>query len=241
MSNQSNDKIKIVDDFIASVLVLFDNIKIPAANPNKTINIMTTSIQKQYLTYYVYRIWIKYRSSIENAVSKNSFLYILELLNIPSKYHKIYITYPMVNKMPSNEKILDLVLFQMLQQLHKSSEIYARQPGGTGDFIEFNHLVDYLIGKTVENIIQDILQIKMLLPNLARPSEDFFSWEKVLPLADTYEAATDLANGGLDVSPELPLQESSNNSATSSANSAAAAANTTAAAANTTTPAAQAS
>ena len=190
MSNPTaSTKFKVIDDFIASILVLFDNIKIPAVDPTKTINILPTTIEKLYLTYYLYRIWIKYRVSLEGVVGKANFKHILELLSIPDKYHGIYISYPMANKMPVNEKQLDLILFQMLQQLHKSAETYSRQPGGTGNYIEFLTLADYLIGKSIENIIQDILQIKMLVPNLAKPSEDFISWDKILPFAATYEAS----------------------------------------------------
>lgn len=191
MSNPTNgqNKFKIIDDFIASILVLFDNIKIQAVDPKKTINILPTTIEKLYLTYYVYRIWIKYRVSLEAIIGKGDFKHILELLLIPAKYHGIYISYPMANKMPVNEKQLDLILFQMLQQLHKSTEVYSKQPGGTGNYKEFETLAEYLTGKSIENIIQDILQIKMLVPNLAKPSEDFISWDKILPFAATYEAS----------------------------------------------------
>ena len=189
MSTQQTTKIKGIDDFIASILVLFDNIKIPAVDPKKTINILPTTMEKQYLSYYVYRIWIKYRQSIESAVGKPEFQRILELLQIPKKYYNVYIPYPMANKMPVNEKQLDLILYQMLSQFHKSAEIYGKlPPTGTGNILEFNKLNDYLLGKTMENIIQDILQVKMLVPNLAKPTEDFMSWDKILPFAATFEA-----------------------------------------------------
>jgi hypothetical protein len=187
--NQNKIKVNTVDDFIASILVLFDNIKIPAVDPKKTINVMSTTIEKQYLTYYVYRIWIKYRQSIESVVGKQDFQKILELLQIPNKYFNVYISYPMANKMPVNEKQLDLILYQMLNQIHKSADIYSKlPPSGTGNILEFNRLKDHLLGKTMENIIQDILQIKMLVPNLSKPSEEFISWDRILPFAATYEA-----------------------------------------------------
>lgn len=186
----SSNKFKIVDDFIASILVLFDNIKIPATDPTKTINILPTTIEKMYLTYYVYRICIKYRRTIENAVGKPQFQNILEILGIPAKYYSVYISYPMANKMPVNEKQLDLVLFTILQHLHKAANIYDKQPGGTGDYNQFVELTNYLTGKTLENIIQDILQIKMLVPNLAKPSEEFISWDRILPFTATFTAAT---------------------------------------------------
>jgi len=189
MSTQPTTKIKAIDDFIASILVLFDNVRIPAIDPKKTINILPTTVEKQYLTYYVYRIWIKNRHSIESAVGKQEFQRILELLQIPSKYYSVYIPYPMANKMPANEKQLDLILYQMLSQMHKSAEIYSKlPPSGTGNILEFNKLNNYLLGKTMENIIQDILQIKMLVPNLSKPTEDFLSWDKILPFAATFEA-----------------------------------------------------
>lgn len=186
----TTNKFKIVDDFIASILVLFDNIKIPATDPTKTINILPTTIEKMYLTYYVYRIWIKYRRTIENAIGKSEFQHILELLGIPNKYYGVYISYPMANKMPVTEKQLDLILFSILQQIHKAANIYDKQPGGTGDYNQFVELTNYLTGKTLENTIQDILQIKMLVPNLAKPSDEFISWERILPFTATYTAAT---------------------------------------------------
>lgn len=184
-----SSKFKVVDDFIASILVLFDNIKIPATDPTKTINILPTTIEKMYLTYFVYRVYVKYRRPIENVVGKGDFQYVLELLGIPAKYYGVYISYPMANKMPVNEKQLDLVLFTMLQQLHRASGIYEKQSGGTGDYNQFVELTNYLLGKSLENIIQDILQIKMLVPNLAKPSEEFISWDRILPFTATYDAA----------------------------------------------------
>lgn len=186
----TTNKFKVVDDFIASILVLFDNIKIPATDPTKTINILPTTIEKMYLTYYTYRIWIKYRRPIENAVGKKDFQSVLELFGLPAKYYNVYISYPMANKMPVNEKQLDLVLFTILQQLHRATGIYEKQSGGTGDYNQFVELSNYLLGKSLENIIQDILQIKMLVPNLAKPSEEFISWERILPFTATYTAAT---------------------------------------------------
>jgi len=85
---------------------------------------------------------------------------------------------------------LDLILFTILQQFHKAANIYDKQPGGTGDYNQFIELTNYLTGKTLENIIQDILQIKMLVPNLAKPSEEFISWDRILPFTATFTAAT---------------------------------------------------
>ena len=182
--SSKSESLKNIEDFIASILVLYDNIVESTRDPKKSINILSTVSEKQYLAYYVYRIWIKYRKLIEDIVTRTKYAKILEILNIPAKYQEIYITYPMANKMPSNEQQLDLILYMMLDQLNMVANTYQNQDTNMPKYVEFKKLGDFLDNKSMESIIQDILQIKMLIPNLSAPSEDFLSWDTFLPFTD---------------------------------------------------------
>lgn len=78
-----------------------------------------------YITYLLYRIWIKNKSLIIYANSREEFNNILLLLNIPKEYYNYEIIYPLNNFMkPSNKnKIEGKIRNQMLNLDKKMNDI----------------------------------------------------------------------------------------------------------------------
>jgi hypothetical protein len=169
-----------LDSFITSAMVIFDNINSDKMLARKTV-INNTIIDKQYLAYYLYRIWIKHRKLMEKATSNADFDEILSFLEIPAKYQAMNLVYPMANKMTINEKQLDLVILSILKQFNRANILYS---GDANPPADFKQLTTYTEGKSVENIIQDIIQLKLLLPNLSRPANVFNIWDDMDELID---------------------------------------------------------
>ena len=118
-----------MDTFIATIFNIFDNInnvkkrekeQQTQSNETKPQNklINTYVEEKQYLAYYIYRIWIKYRTLMEYTNTVTEFNKILTSLNIPVKYFKYRVSFPMQNKMVNNEKQIDMVILMILKQMN---------------------------------------------------------------------------------------------------------------------------
>ena len=171
-----------IANFISTILVLFDEINKNKSSATGTRQLVNNPLlEKQYLAYYIYRIWIKYRKLMEEVNTPTAFRKILAYLEIPEKYRQIYLTYPMANKMTINEKQLDLVIMSILQQFNMVYKTYGDKTstGARPGNKDFTRLEKYMDGKSVENIVQDIIEIKLLLPNLSRPANVVNIWEGV--------------------------------------------------------------
>jgi hypothetical protein len=173
-----------MDTFITTVMVIYDNINKESQAGPRLINNKIT--EKQFLAYYIYRIWIKYRKLMEDVNTPTDIRRVLKYMEVPKKYHEIYLTYPMANKMPINEKQLDLIILSMLKQLNQAYKLYGPRPDGTipPENKDYKMLNKYLTGKTIENIIQDVIQIKLLVPNLSRPANVRNIWEGIDQMLD---------------------------------------------------------
>ncbi len=165
-------------------MVIYDNINNESQYRPRLLNIKIT--EKQFLAYYIYRIWIKYRKLMEDVNTPIGIKSVLKYMEVPAKYHDIYLTYPMTNKMPINEKQLDLIILSMLKQLNQVYKIYGQHVDGTTPPAnkDYKMLNIYLTGKTIENIIQDIIQIKLLVPNLSRPANVRNIWDGIDQMLD---------------------------------------------------------
>lgn len=166
-----------MNNFNASILVLFDNINEKTQEPDATKKILNnTVLEKQYLAYYLYRIWMKYKRLMVKVNGKTIFEEVLKHMEIPVKYLKLDIVYPMADKMTNKESNLDKIILKILKQFNECEQVYG-QPEGQGpkddDYQKLAELVEY---KTIENIIQDIIQLKILLPNLSRPGSRYDVW-----------------------------------------------------------------
>jgi hypothetical protein len=224
-----------MDNFIATILVLHDNINETATALKKSKKSLAKNSvsEKQYLAYYVYRIWIKYRKLISNVNTPSDFNKVLSYLEIPSKYYDMAVVYPLVNKMTSNENQLDYVILNIMNQMNKVAKLYSKPEAADPEAKatdpeakatdpapvtipkspEYDLLVNYLEGKNTENIIQDIIQLKLLIPNLARPAQKFDIWGTYMPYFKDLEtlikseseeqALASQAQSGASLPPEL--------------------------------------
>ena len=169
-----------MDNFIASILVLYDNINEKTKETDPTKKILNNTItEKQYLAYYLYRIWIKYKILMVKVNGDSLFEEILRDLEIPSKYYDLDVVFPMVDKMVNKESNLNKVILKILKQFNEVDKIYKDSDNlGPNDNL-YQQLLVYLKFKSIENIIQDIIQLKVLLPNLSRPASRYNVWNNI--------------------------------------------------------------
>ena len=173
-----------MDTFITTVMVIYDNINKEKEDGPRLMNNKIT--EKQFLAYYIYRLWIKYRKLMEDVNTPTDVRKILLYMEVPKKYHDIYLTYPMADKMPINEKQLDLIILSMLKHLNQTYKVYGQRSDGSipPENKYYKMLTKYLTGKTIENIIQDVIQIKLLVPNLSRPANVRNIWDGIDQMLD---------------------------------------------------------
>ena len=204
--------------FNENILKLLDNINDSKKEKNDAKKLINNYIiEKQFLAYYLYRIWIKYRKLVENVNTKTEFIKVLKYLEIPVKYHNMNVTYPLCNKMVNNEKQLDLVILTILKHLNKIEKVFGgKKSSNTADnkstknangsqkekqnnksdeskeiksknkdYDNFMELINY---KELSNIIEDIVQLKMFVPNLSKPSTRINIWETYNPLVKSFSS-----------------------------------------------------
>tara|TARA_B100000927_G_C16321830_1_gene411661 strand:- start:102 stop:728 length:627 start_codon:yes stop_codon:yes gene_type:complete len=207
-----------MEKFNENILKLLDNINDSKKEKNDAKKLINNYIiEKQFLAYYLYRIWIKYRKLVENVNTKTEFIKVLKYLEIPVKYHNMNVTYPLCNKMVNNEKQLDLVILTILKHLNKIEKVFGgkKSSNTTGnksnknadgaqkekqnnkpkeskeiksknkDYDNFMELINY---KELSNIIEDIVQLKMFVPNLSKPSTRINIWETYNPLVKSFSS-----------------------------------------------------
>jgi hypothetical protein len=58
-----------------------------------------------YITYFLYRIWIKYRDLVIYSNNRDEYNNILKLLRIPDEYYTVNIIFPLSNFMFYSEKV----------------------------------------------------------------------------------------------------------------------------------------
>ena len=207
-----------MEKFNENILKLLDNVNDSKKETNDAKKLINNYIiEKQFLAYYVYRIWIKYRKLVENVNTKTEFIKVLKYLEIPVKYHNINVSYPLCNKMVNNEKQLDLIILTILKHLNKIEKVFGgKKPSNTADnkltknangtqkekqnnksaeskeiksknkdYDNFMELINY---KELNNIIEDITQLKMFVPNLSKPSTRMNIWETYNPLVKAFSS-----------------------------------------------------
>lgn len=69
-----------------------------------SINELNDKYNDLYITYFLYRIWIKYKVLVNYVLSREEFNKTLSLLNIPENFHKLDIVFPLNNYMIFDNK-----------------------------------------------------------------------------------------------------------------------------------------
>ena len=194
-----------MEEFNSNILLLLDNVDKFKKQKDKTIKLVNNHIiEKQYIAYYLYRIWMNNRKIVKNANTKTEFNKVLNYLEVPIRYHNLDVVYPMANKMVNNERQLDMIILTILKHFNKVEKIFgstntnkindnnmdsledikksALKPKNK-NYESFNEFIKY---KSLELIIQDIVQLKMFVPNLSKSSNRINIWEIFNPLVKEY-------------------------------------------------------
>jgi len=137
----------------------------------KLIN--NNTIEKQYILYYLYRILCKYEDLFSNTLGYSKVRDIYDLLRIPS--NKKQICYPMTLKMTSNDNLLKLILMGIVELFNQLNE-NLKMSLTNSSFKEFTM---FLKTKTLNVIINDIMELHLLLPNLSAPKVKEYMFDRL--------------------------------------------------------------
>ena len=194
-----------MEEFNSNILLLLDNVDKFKKQKDKTIKLVNNHIiEKQYIAYYLYRIWMNNRKIVKNANTNTEFNKVLNYLEVPIKYHNLDVVYPMANKMVNNESQLDMIILTILKHFNKVEKIFGSANSNKINTNKMNSLEDikkaalkpknknyesfneFIKYKSLELIIQDIVQLKMFVPNLSKSSNRINIWEVFNPLVKEY-------------------------------------------------------
>ena len=194
-----------MEEFNSNILLLLDNVNKFKKQKDKTIKLVNNHIiEKQYIAYYLYRIWMNNRKIVKNANTKTEFNKVLNYLEVPIRYHNLDVVYPMANKMVNNERQLDMIILTILKHFNKVEKIFGSANTNKININKMDSLEDikkaalkpknknyesfneFIKNKSLELIIQDIVQLKMFVPNLSKSSNRINIWEVFNPLVKDY-------------------------------------------------------
>lgn len=194
-----------MEEFNSNILLLLDNVDKFKKQKDKTIKLVNNHIiEKQYIAYYLYRIWMNNRKIVKNANTKTEFNKVLNYLEVPIRYHNLDVVYPMANKMVNNERQLDMIILTILKHFNKVEKIFGsantnKINDNNMDSLEdikkaalkpknkiYESFNEFIKNKSLELIIQDIVQLKMFVPNLSKSSNRINIWEIFNPLVKEY-------------------------------------------------------
>ena len=130
-------------------------------------------IEKQYIVYYLYRILCKYEQLFTTNLSYQMVRDIYKLLRIPEEKKKG--CYPMSQKMTSNDELLNLILSSMVELFNQLNE-NLKMTMTNKYFMEFK---EFLSKKPLERIIQDLMELHQLVPNLSAPIVKPYMYDKL--------------------------------------------------------------
>lgn len=84
----------------------------------KNIEVINSKYNDIYITYLLYRIWIKYKDLVIYSTSREKYNDVLKLLRIPEEYFELNIQFPLSNYMFYSDKVeLDKVFLSNLLEV----------------------------------------------------------------------------------------------------------------------------
>ena len=157
-----------MDIFVNDINAIYDSL-----NNNKDINnkkhiIKTSILSKQYLTYYLYRILTKFINLILLSIPVKKIRKLLSLLRIP-KEHDYTKNYPLVGKMPNDDKLLNLIILTILE-IFTNVDIYINTLPNKDSYHNF---YKFLKSKSIDIILQDLQDLYTLIPNITIKASRF--------------------------------------------------------------------
>jgi len=124
----------------------------------KSINTLNEQYNDLYITYFLYRIWIKYKKLVIYTTSREDFNKILIKLNIQKEYHKLDIIYPLQNYMFYKDKNeLDKLFLSNIVKIDEQLKEYSSTDP---DMLEIKQLYDsFTMFINENNSVEDIDKI----------------------------------------------------------------------------------
>jgi hypothetical protein len=149
--------------FIEDIYKIFETLN---SNTDVKSYIDIKIISKQYLAYYLYRIFCKYINLFENTIPSSEISNLLKILRIPNENKRENSCYPLARRMTNDGKYLDLIILSILDMLNKLGKYIASLPKADlyKNFLEFMEM------KTLSVIVQDLVDLQKLVPGLSVPA-----------------------------------------------------------------------
>lgn len=149
--------------FIDDIYKIFETLN---SNTDVKSYIDIKIISKQYLAYYLYRIFCKYINLFENTIPSNEINNLLKILRVPDENKHENTCYPLVRRMTNDEKYLDLIILTILDMMNKLGKYIASLPKADlyQNFLEFMEM------KKLNVIVQDLVDLQKLVPGLSVPA-----------------------------------------------------------------------
>ena len=148
-----------MNKFIENISNIFDTIN----KDNSKTYMNTLILSKQYLAYYLYRIFCKYIIFFENVSSTSQINDIYKMLKIPSDNKKQNLCYPLYNKMINDEKLLNLFIVSILSMMSRLDKYISTLP----NISAYTNFIEFINSKDIDTIIQDLVDLQKLLPGLS--------------------------------------------------------------------------
>ena len=151
-----------MDKFTNDIMNIYELINTDKSSKTSISLINSTLLSKQYLAYYLYRIFTKFIQIFENSASTSEIKEIMKNLKIPQK-HDLLKPYPLSGKMTNDEKLLDLIILSFFEIFNNTSKYIQTLPNDTG----YTNLFNFLKMKDTKTIVQDLMDLQKLIPGLS--------------------------------------------------------------------------
>lgn len=127
-----------------------------------SINTIKQSQPDLYITYYLYRVWVKNRNLVEYALNVEDFKKILTLIGLPEEYHELQIVYPLNKFMTSENKdeVEKLIIQQLIDIDSYFKKLVNTSNNNTTDteiIKQYKTMNEYITENNSVEIIQDKL------------------------------------------------------------------------------------
>jgi hypothetical protein len=151
--------VKMLEKFVTDIYGVYQLIN-KQKQVRSLVNIVV--ISKQYLAYYLYRIFAKYINIFEIAIAASEINKLFTYLRIP-KEHDRNKPYPLVGTMTNDDQLLDLIILLIIDFFNKLDKFLATLQNIAG----YTDFFDFIDMKELPVIIQDLIDLQKLIPGLS--------------------------------------------------------------------------
>jgi len=150
-----------MDVFVNSMYSVYELI---GSNDTTTKTFLDTKvISKQYIAYYLYRIFCKYFQQFENIIPSSEIENLMKILRIPNENKRENSCYPLAGKMTNDEKFLDIIILTILDMLTKLGKYINTVPRSS----QYDNFMEFIKLKQLNVIVQDLVDLQKLVPRIS--------------------------------------------------------------------------